>query len=86
MKARLTLLCALALAAFLVGSPAAIAGVVVAQRPAAQSPTVNSSHSGVRHLAKDKEKDKDKDDDHDDDDDDDDEKCKKPKKHKPSPC
>ena len=80
MKTRLTLLCAMALAAFLVGSPASMAAVVVAQLPAAQSPALKSSPGGVVDSAKAKDKDKDKDDD------DDDKKCKKPKKHKPSRC
>ena len=80
MKTRLTLLCAMALAAFLVGSPASMAAVVVAQLPAAQSPALKSSPGGVVDSAKAKAKDKDKDDD------DDDKKCKKPKKHKPSRC
>ena len=85
MKTRLTLLCAMALAAFLVGSPASMAAVVVAQLPAAQSPALKSSPGGVVDSAKAKAKDKDKDKNKDDDDDDD-KKCKKPKKHKPSRC
>ena len=80
MHARLISLCAFALTALLFGSPASMAAVVVAQLPAAQSPTVKSSPGAVLGSAKDKATDKD------DDDDDDDKECKKPKKNRPSRC